>query len=67
MRPSSGDGRRVGVVEAGVAVDRGDDAAAHLRRAVRWRRYSRGPVDALHRSCGADIARGSLRLLGRAQ
>jgi hypothetical protein len=43
----------------------GDDAAAHLRRAVHWRRYSRGPVDALHRSCGADIARGSLRLLGR--
>ena len=56
----------VDVVEAvGVAVDRGDDAAAHLRRAVHWRRYSRGPVDALHRSCGADITRGSLRLLGR--
>ena len=56
----------VDVVEAeGAAVDRGDDAAAHLRRAVHWRRYSRGPVDALHRSCGADIARGSLRLLGR--
>jgi hypothetical protein len=58
----------VDVVEAaGVAVDRGDDAAAQLRRAVQWRRYSRGPVDALHRSCGADIARGSLRLLGRAR
>ncbi|MFL6085395.1 MAG: hypothetical protein ACJ74F_19820 [Mycobacterium sp.] len=56
----------VDVVEAaGVEVDRGDDAAAHLRRAVHWRRYSRGPVGALHRSCGADIARGSLRLLGR--
>jgi len=56
----------VDVVEAeGAAVDRGDDAAAHLRRAVHWQRYSRGPVDALHRSCGADIARGSLRLLGR--
>jgi hypothetical protein len=58
----------VDVVEsAGAAVDRGDNAAAHLRRAVHWRRYSRGPVDALHRSCGADIARGSLRLLGRAR
>jgi hypothetical protein len=58
----------VDVVEAaGAAVDRGDDAAAHLRRAVHWRRYSRGPVDALHRSCGADIARGSLRLLGQAR
>jgi hypothetical protein len=56
----------VDVVEAaGVEVDRGDDASAHLRRAVHWRRYSRGPVGALHRSCGADIARGSLRLLGR--
>jgi hypothetical protein len=56
----------VDVVEAaGVVVDRGDNAAAHLRRAVRWRRYSRGPVGALHRSCGADIARGSLRLLGQ--
>jgi hypothetical protein len=58
----------VDVVEAeGAAVDRGDDAAAHLRRAVHWRRYSRGPVDTLHGSCGADIARGSLRLLGRAR
>jgi hypothetical protein len=56
----------VDVVEAaGVAVDRGDDAASHQRRAVYWRRYSRGPVDALHRSCGADISRGSLRLLGQ--
>jgi hypothetical protein len=58
----------VDVVEAaGATVDRGEDAAAHLRRAVHWRRYSRGPVDGLHRSCGADIARGSLRLLGRAR
>jgi hypothetical protein len=56
----------VDVVEAaGVRVDRGGDAAAHLRRAVQWRRYGRGPVDALHRSCASDIARGSLRLLGR--
>ena len=56
----------VDVVEAaGVRVDSGDDPAAHLRRAVHWRRYGRGPVDALHRSCAADICRGSLRLLGR--
>ena len=46
---------------------RGDDPAAHLRRAVHWRRYARGPVNALHRSCGADIARGSLRLLAGAR
>ncbi|MGX9789152.1 hypothetical protein [Mycobacterium sp. MMS18-G62] len=56
----------VDVVEAeGLTVDRGDDPGAHLRRANHWRRYSRGPVGPLHRSCGADIARGSLRLLGR--
>jgi hypothetical protein len=55
----------VHVVEAaGVRVDRGDDAAAHLRRAVHWRWYARGPVDPLHRACAADITRGSLRLLG---
>lgn len=58
----------VDVVEsAGVRVDRGDDAAAHLHRAVYWRRYGRGPVDTLHRSCAADICRGSLRLLGRSR
>lgn len=56
----------VHVVEAaGVCVDRGDEATAHLRRAVHWRRYGRGPVDTLHRTCAADITRGSLRLLGR--
>lgn len=32
-----------------------------LRRAVHWQRYSRGPVTALHRRCGADMARGALR------
>jgi hypothetical protein len=56
----------VDVVEAaGVFVDRGDDAEAHRRRAVYWRRYGRGPVGELHRRCSADICRGSLRLLGR--
>lgn len=55
----------VEVVRAeGLVVDRDRDADAHLRRARYWRRYSRGPVNALHRSCGADISRGSLRLLG---
>ncbi|WP_193044942.1 hypothetical protein [Mycolicibacterium baixiangningiae] len=56
----------VDVVEAtGLEVDPADDPAAHLRRAVRWRTYSRGPVNPLHRACGADICRGSLRLLER--
>ena len=58
----------VDVVEAaGLTVDRGDDAGAHARRAVQWSRYARGPVDALHRACAADITRGSLRLLDRAE
>jgi hypothetical protein len=50
------------VEEAGMAVDRCDSAAAHLRRAVAWQRYSRGSVAGIHRACGADIVRGSLRL-----
>ncbi|MGV0646673.1 hypothetical protein ABQE44_25135 [Mycolicibacterium sp. XJ2546] len=58
----------VEVVEAaGVQVDRADDPAAHLRRAVQWRRYGSGPVTMLHRDCAADISRGSLRLLGRSR
>ncbi|MGV0744097.1 hypothetical protein [Mycolicibacterium sp. XJ870] len=51
------------VVQAdGLTVDA--HAESHLRRARHWQRYSRGPVNALHRSCGADIVRGSLRMLG---
>lgn len=54
----------VDVVEAaGVTVDRGDRLEDHRRRALHWARYARGPVTALHRSCAADIVRGSLRLL----
>lgn len=54
------------VQAAGMAVDGGASPAAHLRRAVSWQRYSRGPVSRLHGRCGADIARGSLRLWERA-
>ncbi|MCW2519392.1 MAG: hypothetical protein JWR46_2011 [Mycobacterium sp.] len=54
----------VEVIEAtGLSVDSGDTASAHLDRAVRWRRYGAGPVNALHRRCSEDIVRGSLRLL----
>lgn len=54
----------VDVVEAtGAEVDRGDDAGAHTRRALKWHGFARAPLDALHRRCAADIARGSLRLL----
>lgn len=45
-------------------VDR--DPSAHLPRAVRWQRYSRASASELHRACGADIARGSLRLWSQA-
>lgn len=54
---------------AGLEVDAMDDdapASANLRRAITWQRYSRGPVSRLHRSCGADIVRGSLLLWERA-
>lgn len=55
----------VDVVSAeGMTVDPGTDRDAHLNRARYWRRYRDGPVNALHRSCGDDIVRGSLRLAG---
>jgi hypothetical protein len=50
------------IERAGMKVDRCDSAAAHLRRAKGWQRYSRGPVADLHHACAADIVRGSLRL-----
>jgi hypothetical protein len=52
---------------AGLTVDHDDQPSAHLHRALHWHRYSRGPVNQIHRSCGADICRGSLRLLRRTQ
>lgn len=42
------------------------DPSAHLPRAVRWQRYSRASASDLHRACGADIARGSMRLWSQA-
>jgi hypothetical protein len=53
---------------SGLNVGDRDDGAAHLSRATRWQQYifqSRGncgPVSELHRACGADITRASLRL-----
>ncbi|OBG32916.1 hypothetical protein [Mycobacterium sp. E3198] len=52
-------------VAAAAGLDPGAESAAHLPRAVRWQRYGRGPVSELHRACGGDIARGSLRLWSR--
>jgi hypothetical protein len=51
---------------AGLQVGSCHDSAAHLAEAVRWQRYRLGPVSDVHRACGADIARGSLRLWSRA-
>lgn len=48
--------------EAGLEVDTADDRDSHLRRAVHWQRFSRGPVPAQHRACAGDVVRGSLRL-----
>ncbi|MCA2296138.1 hypothetical protein JF735_21290 [Mycobacterium avium] len=42
------------------------DPSGHLARAVHWQRYSRASGSDLHRACGADIARGSLRLWSQA-
>jgi len=53
---------------AGMAVDGcmvGGAAADPLSAAVFWQHYSRGPVLPMHRACGADIARGLLRLRAR--
>ena len=58
---------RVNLEAEGMTVDRGDEPAAHARRALHWSRYARGPVNALHRRCAADITRGSLRLLDQAE
>lgn len=55
------------VQAAGLVVDDDDKTSTHLNRALHWHRYSRGPVNQIHRQCGADICRGSLRLLRRAE
>jgi hypothetical protein len=59
----------VAVAEAaGLEVGPCDDPADHLAQALRWQRYSVGGIENgslasdIHRACGADIARGSLRL-----
>ena len=53
-------------LDAGDRVAGDRDPSEHLPRAVRWQRYSRTSVSELHRACGADIARGSLRLWSQA-
>lgn len=41
--------------------------AGHLRRAVHWQRYARGPLPALYRDCAMDAARGAMRHWARAE
>lgn len=48
--------------QAGHEVDTAEDRDSHLRRAVQWQRFSRGPVSPRHRACAVDVVRGSLRL-----
>lgn len=54
------------VDSAGVPDPQGCSRPDHLRRAIHWQRYARGPVSSLHRACAVDIARGALRLWARA-
>ncbi|MCF6386598.1 hypothetical protein L2K20_06410 [Mycobacterium sp. MBM] len=58
----TGDAAALAAMETALAVVRADGLAAHAGDPVRWRRYRRGPVNALHRRCAADIERGALRL-----
>jgi hypothetical protein len=51
---------------AGLQVEPCRDAAGYLSRALRWQRYGREQAGSVHRACGADIVRGSLRLWSRA-
>ncbi len=51
---------------AGIADPEGASRSDHLRRAIQWQRYARGPVSSLHRACALDIARGFMRLWVRA-
>lgn len=58
----TGDTAVLAAMAAALAVVRADGLDAGVADPVGWQRYSRGPVNALHRRCGADIARAALRL-----
>jgi hypothetical protein len=58
--------RMAAALDVAQACELEDGPATHLQRAVRWQRYICGSVSDVHRACGADIARGSLRLWSRA-
>jgi hypothetical protein len=58
--------RMTAAMDAAQACGLDPGPTAPLPRAVHWQRYSRASVGDLHRACGTDIARGSLRLWSRA-
>lgn len=65
--PADGDDVVLARMAAASAVVRAAGAtdpcvSGHLRRAIHWHRYARGPVSSLHRDAALDIARGALRL-----
>ena len=44
-----------------------DSPLTPVRQTEHWQRYSRSAPSGLHRACGADIARGALRLWSAGQ
>jgi hypothetical protein len=54
------------VMSAAADVLRADGLPVGGADAVRWSRYGRGPVNALHRRCAHALTRGALRLTERA-
>ena len=55
----------LGVMAAAADVVRADGLPIGPADAVRWSRYGRGPLNALHRRCAQALTRGSLRLAAR--
>jgi hypothetical protein len=56
----------LGVMAAAADVVHADGLPIGPADAVRWSRYGRGPLNALHGSCAQALTRGSLRLAVRA-
>lgn len=59
------DGLVLGLMAAAADVVRADGLPIGPADAVRWSRYGRGPVNALHRGCAHALTRGALRLAAR--
>jgi hypothetical protein len=57
----SADATVAAVMAAALDVLGADGPDTQERCAIRWSRYARGPVNALHRACANDVVRGMLR------